>query len=94
MGTTVWAFHREERGELGCGRGVPGCSLNGSSPLQFQLWVLLGVADPNILLEDSYLRGFVWVTASSANRGSCTSSNTQTFIITCNEELFSASICP
>lgn len=33
----------------------------------------LGVAVFNILLEDSYMRGFVWVTASFAHRRSCTS---------------------
>lgn len=33
----------------------------------------LGVAVFNILLEDSYVRGFVWVTASFAHRCSCTS---------------------
>lgn len=33
----------------------------------------LGVAVFNMLLEDSYTRGFVWVTAGFAHRCSCTS---------------------
>lgn len=32
------------------------------------------------LLEDSYLRGFVWVTASPADGGSCASCNTSPLV--------------
>lgn len=61
---TAWVELRSEKweqwfGELGCGWDVPGWALNRSCPPQFQLWVLLGVADFNMLLEESCLRGFV-----------------------------------
>lgn len=59
METIVWPLQHEESRELGCGWDVPGWTLEGSSPRQYQLHVLLDVTDFNSLLEGSYLRGFV-----------------------------------